>query len=342
LKRVVFQRKLGSVHDKTLRVATLAEALAVQIGAEAGIGARAGMLSKCDLLTDLVKEFPELQGTMGRYYALHDGESALVADAMEEQYLPRFAGDGLPLTAVGQSLAVADKVDTLIALFGIGQPPSGAKDPFGLRRAALGVLRIIIENGLDIDLIQTLDLAVEGFPDDTLAKGCAGQVYDYMMERLRAYYLDRGAKHDEFEAVLVLRPAKPLDFDRRLQAVREFRQFDAAASLAAANKRIANILRKAGDTVPDRVDPALFVEAEETALYEQTLACREQADALLASGDYAGSLAALAGLREVVDRFFDEVMVMAEDKALRGNRLALLTTLRALFLQVADVSKLQD
>lgn len=341
LKQVVFQRQLGSLFDKSERVAGLTEVLAVQFGVEAGFGARAAMLSKCDLLTDMVKEFPELQGTMGRYYALNDGERADVADALQDQYLPRFAGDSLPSGPIGQALAIADKLDTLVGIFGIGKPPSGAKDPFGLRRAALGVVRSVVENGLPVDLQETLQQAVAGYPEGSLSTDTAEQVYAFIMERLRAYYLDRGAQHDEFEAVLALKPSSPVDFARRLQAVRAFRELDAAASLAAANKRIGNILRKSEDRRKATLDPALFVDAEESALYQQAQASGVRTAELLRDGDYSAVLEHLAGLREVVDAFFDKVMVMAEDPALRANRLALLKHTRALFLEVADISKLQ-
>ncbi len=345
LKNVVFQRQLGTLFDKTERVTALTEHLSVRLGAADGIGSRAGLLSKCDLLTNMVKEFPELQGTMGRYYATHDGEDAAVADALEDQYLPRFAGDVLPGTTVGQALAIADKLDTLVAIFGIGQAPSGARDPFGLRRAALGVLRILIENRLELDLRETLTLAVNPFPAGVLRDDTSQQVYDYMMERLRGYYVDQShgqaTSIDEFEAVLALHPASPLDFHRRLDAVRAFRKLDAAASLAAANKRIANILRQAGDQVADQIAPELFELAEENELHQQAEACATDADQQMARGDYQGVLAGLASLRVAVDSYFDQVMVMADDPAVRGNRLALLTRLRGLFLQVADISRLQ-
>lgn len=341
LKQVVFQRQLGSLHDKSQRVSALAEGLASQLNVEAGLGARAGMLSKCDLLTDMVKEFPELQGTMGRYYALNDGEGAAVADAIADQYLPRFAGDAVAAGAVGQALAVADKVDTLVGIFGIGKAPSGAKDPFGLRRTALGVVRTVVENRLPFDLVGILQRAVEAFPEGSLGEGTSVEVYDFIMERLRGYYLERGVQQDEFAAVLGLRPTSLLDFDRRLEAVRGFRQLEAAASLAAANKRIGNILRKAELETVAAVDPALFSEAEEVALHQQAEASAERTQSLLADQDYGALLLHLSGLRDVVDAFFDRVMVMAEDPAMRANRLTLLTRVRDLFLQVADISRLQ-
>ena len=342
LKHVVFQRQLGTLYQKSERIAGLAEALAVDLGAVAGQGARAGMLSKCDLLTGVVKELPELQGTMGRYYALHDGEAEPVAAAMEQQYLPRFAGDELPDSTLGRALSIADRLDTLVGIFGIGQPPTGTRDPFALRRAALGVLRIIIEGELPVSLTALLQQAVVGYPDGTLEDGTADKVYEFMLDRLRAYYLDRSASPQEFEAVRVLRPASPLDFDQRLQAVRSFRKLEAAAALAAANKRIGNILRKNPGEVPMRVDVALFEHDAENALFAAAVAAGEDAGAMLANSDYGGVLSRLAALREPIDTFFDEVMVMAEDPGRRGNRLALLTQLRGLFLQVADVSQLQD
>jgi glycyl-tRNA synthetase beta chain len=342
LRHVVFQRRLGSLYDKTERVARLATRLADLLGVDHGEAARAAMLSKCDLQTQMVFEFTELQGTMGRYYARHGGEPEQVARALEEQYWPRHAGDALPETGVGQVLALADRLDTLVGIFAIGQKPTGAKDPYGLRRAALGVLRILIERSLDLDLALLIEAAADGYGEaDVDASAAVEPVFDYMMERLRAYYADRGIGGDVFEAVLACRPTRPLDFDRRVRGVEHFRDLPEAESLAAAHKRIHNILRKVEGTLPERIDAARFSEDAERALYERLDALRATALPLFGEGRYTEGLAALAALRDPVDHFFDTVMVMAEDAAVRDNRLALLNSLSGLFLEVADMSKLQ-
>jgi len=341
LKSVVFQQQLGTIYDKSQRVGAIAAKIAEVIGGEPELAARAAQLAKCDLMTEMVGEFPELQGIMGRYYAQHDGEPAEVAAALDEQYMPRFAGDALPQGRTGQAVAIADKLDTLIGIFGIGQVPSGDKDPFALRRAALGALRVIIEQGLDIDLLAMLDhaaLANTGLFDNDQV---VDQVFDFMMGRLKAYYHDAGVAPDTFEAVLVQRPTRPLDFDARLRAVTAFRALAEAESLAAANKRISNILRKSEEAIPGKVDTALLQDAAEKALHEQVEAMAAKVTPLFAARDYEAALKQLAGLREVVDAFFDAVMVMADEAAIRANRLALLNRLRSLFLEVADLSQLQ-
>ena len=341
LASVVFQQKLGTLQDKSQRVSAIAEAIARGIGGDPALAARAALLAKCDLMTNMVGEFPELQGIMGRYYASHDGEPAEVALALDEQYMPRFAGDQLPASKTGQAVAIADKLDTLIGIFGIGQVPSGDKDPFALRRAALGALRIIIEQGLDIDLWEMLEHAAETntglFDNDHVIT----QVFDFMMGRLKAYYQDQGVTPDTFEAVLAQRPTQPIDFDARLRAVTAFRSLPEAEALAAANKRIANILKKTDEAIPAQVDAHLLHDEAEKQLYQQIAAISDQVTPLFRSRDYATALKTLAGLREVVDAFFDQVMVMADDTALRANRLALLSQLRNLFLEVADLSLLQ-
>ncbi len=342
LRHVVFQRRLGTLFEKTERVAALTKHLAGLLNVDHGEALRAAMLSKCDLQTHMVFEFTELQGTMGRYYAEHGGEPADVAQALEEQYWPRHAGDNLPETGVGKALALADRLDTLVGIFAIGQKPTGAKDPYGLRRAALGVLRILIERELDLDLLALIRAAAEGYQGtDVDAAGAVDPVFDYMMERLRAYYTDRGIGVDVFEAVLACRPVRPLDFDRRVRGVEHFRSLPEAQSLAAAHKRIHNILRKVEGALPERIDPARFSEEAERALFEGLEALRRTALPLFGDGRYTEGLAALAALREPVDRFFDTVMVMAEDAAVRDNRLALLNSLSGLFLEVADMSRLQ-
>ena len=341
LASVLFQQKLGTLKDKSERVAAIAEAIAKVIGGDPALAARAALLAKCDLMTQMVGEFPELQGIMGRYYAIQDGEAGEVAQALDEQYMPRFAGDRLPTGKTGQAVAIADKLDTLIGIFGIGQVPSGDKDPFALRRAALGALRIIIEQGLDIDLWEMLEHAAETntglFDNDHVIP----QVFDFMMGRLKAYYQDQGVAVDTFEAVLAQRPTRPLDFDARVRAVTAFRALPEAEALAAANKRIANILKKTEQAIPDQVSAQLLQDDAEAQLYQQITAMTQQVTPLFQSRDYQAALKALAGLRAVVDNFFDQVMVMAEDDALRGNRLALLSQLRNLFLEVADLSLLQ-
>ncbi|MGM0676835.1 MAG: glycine--tRNA ligase subunit beta [Pseudomonadota bacterium] len=339
LRHVVFQQKLGSLHAKTLRVEQLAGYLAGQIGAPEAEARRAAHLCKCDLQTLMVYEFTELQGTMGRYYAQHDGEAASVARALEDQYLPRHAGDELPGEAVGRVLALADRLDTLVGIFAIGLKPTGAKDPFGLRRAALGVLRILVEAELPLDLEDLLQQAARGYGDAVPAMEAVPQVLDYVMERLRAYYHDRGIRPEVFDAVLSVRPTRPLDFDRRVRAVETFLGLPEAEPLAAAHKRIHNILRKVEGDLPEQVDPERLQEDAERALHERLEALWAPVSAHFDVGEYTQGLTELATLREPVDAFFDQVMVMAEDAALRDNRLALLNRLAGLFLRVADLSR---
>jgi glycyl-tRNA synthetase beta chain len=339
LAGIVFHARLGSMADKSARVAALAGVIARTLGADAAKAERAGALAKVDLLTQMVGEFPELQGIMGRYYARHDGEDDEVARALEEQYLPRFAGDRLPETRTGQALAIADRLDTIAGAFAVGNRPSGNKDPYGLRRGALGVLRIVIERALPLDLRALIEDAIARQP---VPGADADEIYEFMMERLRAYYLEgEGIDPDVFDAVLARRPTAPLDFDRRLRAVQRFLALEASASLAAANKRIANILRQAGDPELGPPDPQRFVEDAERVLHDALVAQAAVVEPLLAEGRYADALAGLAGLRATVDAFFDEVLVMADDPELRTNRLALLAQLRRLFLHTADLSRIQ-
>lgn len=347
LKSVVFQKELGTVYEKSERIAALAGLIAEQLGGRRTEGEQAGRLAKCDLMSEMVGEFPELQGIMGRYYAHKDGEAESVAEAMDEQYMPRFAGDELPRGAVGQAVAIADKIDTLVGIFGIGQPPTGSKDPFALRRAALGVLRIIIERGLALDLSVLIDESIASYRvgGKEFDSKLDGQVFAFMMERLRVYYADAGIAVDVFEAVSAVSPTRPYDFDQRVRAVNAFRELAEAESLAAANKRASNILRQAGEKGEKpsaSVNVSLLQERAETALAERVSAVAEAVKPALEKFDYTAALQEMAALRESVDAFFDEVMVMAEDDAVRLNRLALLNTLRNLFLQVADVSKLQS
>lgn len=344
LKTVVFQQKLGTLHDKTERVAKLARTLARTLHANVDHAERAARLGRCDLMTSMVGEFPELQGTMGRYYAAHDGEAAEVAQALEEQYRPRYAGDAIAAGATGRILALADRLDTLVGIFAIGQPPSGAKDPFALRRAALGALRTIIEGGLDLDLHAMLAEAASAFPAALAAGKAVEPVFDFMLDRLRAFYTERSdgaVRADEFDAVVACRPTRPLDFDRRLRALAAFRRLPEADSLAAANKRIRNLLRKVEGEAPFAVRIELLVEGPEQALAAALAELASEAVPMMEAGLYAEALERLAALRAPVDAFFDGVLVMAEDPAVRDNRLALLNELGALFLRVADLSRLQ-
>jgi glycyl-tRNA synthetase beta chain len=343
LKTIVFQNKLGTVFDKSARVAKLAAVITTEIGGDAALAERAALLAKCDLVTEMVGEFPDLQGIMGRYYAHLDGEHNEVAEALDEQYLPRFSGDKLPQTKTGQAVSLAEKLDTLVGLFGIGQPPTGMKDPFALRRAALGALRVVIENKLDVDLMQLLGQAQQGFDVTLTEQDVTTQVMRYLFERLRGYACDQGFKTDVFESVLAVQPSRPLDFMARLHAVAEFRQLEQAETLAAGNKRISNILRK-NDAEGDiaTIDSALLVEPAEQALSDKLHAVSLAIAPLLIQADYAGVLNILADMRDTVDGFFEQVMVMADDLAIRNNRLALLNQIRSLFLGVADISCLQE
>lgn len=343
LREVVYQRGLGSLFDKAMRTANLAAEIATALGVDPTPVQRAAALAKCDLVTGMVGEFPELQGIMGRYYALSDGEPPAVAEAIAEHYLPRFSGDALPTSVDGQILAVADKLDTLAGVFAIGKKPSGNRDPFGLRRAALGIIRVLIECDLDLDLKVLLDSAIAAQPKATEdSAGLAAELYTFISERLRRYFLDHdaGLATETFDAVLARNPASLVDFSRRLAAVQAFITLEPAASLAAANKRIANILKKAEDQGGDAVKEKLLTDPAEIALAKALESAREKVAPMLDAREYAGVLAALAELREPVDHFFDDVMVMADDKATRNNRLSLLSELRALFLDVADISRL--
>jgi len=343
LKRVTFQTKLGSLHDKSERVRALSGSIAGAIGGDPRLADRAAELAKCDLITSMVGEFPELQGLMGRYYAEHDGEHAEVCEALREQYLPRFAGDELPATRTGMALAIADKLDTIAGIYATGQKPTGTRDPFGLRRAALGLLRTSIERRLDLDLLSLIGQALAALPF-AAPEGCARDVYDYVIERLRAYYVEGDAGFEVttemFDAVLATRPASPLDFDARLRALVEFLHLPEAQALAAANKRIANILRKVTEPVGDRVDADRLVDPAEQILGEQVEAIARQVEPKFKTREYTEALKSLAVLRNAVDAFFDSVMVMADDPALRANRLALLKRMQGLFMHAADLSRL--
>lgn len=344
LKQIVFQQQLGTVYEKSERVAALAGSIAAQLGGDADRAQRAAQLAKCDLVTQMVSEFADLQGIMGSYYARNDGEPEDVAAALNEQYMPRFAGDRLPETLTGAALAIAEKLDTITGLFAIDQPPTGSKDPFALRRAALGVLRIIIGKELDLDLRVSIRAAVDALPEQVLEAGreqIAERVFDFMLDRFRAWYQAEGVPHHVFQSVFELRPSRPGDFDRRIQAVKRFSELPECEALAAANKRVANILKEdiaAAGTINDD----LLQETAEQQLAASVRSLQEEVEPLFAAGDYTAGLEKLAGIREPVDRFFDEVLVMTDDEALRANRLALLAGLRQLFLQAADVSCLHQ
>jgi len=340
LAGVVFQKQLGTLADKAHRSAAVAAFIAGQIGGEVGHARRAAELAKCDLVTEMVLEFPELQGTMGRYYATQDGEPAEVAQAMEEQYLPRFAGDAIPRSVTGQALALADRLDTLTGIFGIGQRPTGTKDPFALRRAAIGVLNILIKGERDLDLRELLELAAAQHQELPYAESLVEEVLTYMLDRFRAWGQDEGISAEAYLAVRSRPVTRPLDFARRLRAVQAFCGREEAAALAAANKRVSNILAKQADEIGSTVDATLLQEGAEQALHDALKAQREVVTPLFAQARYQEALDALAALREPVDTFFDEVMVMADDAAVRSNRLALLAELRALFLEVADIAQL--
>ena len=340
LETVLFQQQLGTLKDKTDRIEQLAGEIAKQIGADEAKAKRAGLLSKCDLMTNMVFEFTDTQGVMGMHYARHDGEDEEVAVALNEQYMPRFAGDELPKSLVASAVALADKFDTLTGIFGIGQAPKGSADPFALRRAALGALRIIVEKNLPLDLEDLVKKSAALFGDKLTNQNVVADVVDFMLGRFRAWYQDEGIAVDVIQAVLARRPTRPADFDARVRAVSHFRTLDSAEALAAANKRVSNILAKA-DAAIGEINLTACVEPAEKALAEAVLALRTEVQPLIAKGDYTAVLDKLANLRAPVDNFFDNVMVNAEDPALRQNRLAILNTLQGLFLQVADISVLQ-
>ena len=342
LAGVVFQKKLGTLADKAHRSAAVAAFIAGRIDGDVAQARRAAELGKCDLVTEMVLEFPELQGIMGRYYAANDGEAAEVAQALEEQYLPRFASDAIPQTRTGLALALADRLDTLTGIFGIGQRPSGTKDPFALRRAAIGVINILVKGKLALDLRELLELAAAQHQELPYAEGLVDEVLTYMLDRFRAWARDEGIDTEVYLAVRARPVTQPLDFARRLRAVQGFSRREEAAALAAANKRVSNILSKQQHDGSTEVDASLLEETAEKALYEALVSRHEAVMPLFAEARYSEALDALAGLREPVDTFFDQVMVMAEQPAVRHNRLALLAGLQALFLEVADIALLQQ
>ncbi len=341
LSSVVFQQQLGTLYDKTRRVSKLAGYIAQQLKGNKQLAIRAAELCKCDLMTEMVGEFPELQGIMGRYYAEHDGEDPQVARALDDYYKPRFAGDDLPDDIISQALALADRLDTLLGIFAIGQIPTGDKDPFALRRAGLGVLRILIEKQLDLDLRDLLQQAAKNFDKSIKAGTTIDALIAFILERLRAYYRDQKIRPDVLDAVTSNHPTRPLDIEQRLKAVNHFRQLEEAKSLAAANKRIGNILKKIDGKLPDKINSKLLQDSAEIQLFEKLTGLQQQVTEQVNNGEYQKALSQLASLRQPVDNFFDSVMVMVDDDKLRNNRVALLNNLHQLFLKIADISKLQ-
>lgn len=340
LANVLFQKDLGSVQAKSDRIAQVAGAIAALIGADSAVAERAGLLCKADLTSNMVSEFPETQGVMGMHYARNDGEAPGVAEAIYEHYLPRFSGDLLPDSTAGAAVAIADKLDTLVGIFGIGMVPKGDRDPFALRRAAIGLLRIIVEKKLPLDLEQLVSIAANSFGSLLTSSTVQTDVVDFLLGRFRSWYQEQQIDIDVIQAVLARRPTRPLDFDQRVHAVTAFRMLPQANALAAANKRVGNILAKVSGEIADTVDPALFSESAETALYDALTAASAAAQAHLAKSDYNAALSALAALQAPVDTFFDSVMVNADDDAVRANRQALLGQLQQQFLQIADISLL--
>ncbi|WP_338559688.1 glycine--tRNA ligase subunit beta [Erwinia sp. E_sp_B01_3] len=341
LETVLFQKELGTLRDKTDRIQALAGWIAGQTGADVNHATRAGLLSKCDLMTNMVFEFTDTQGVMGMHYARHDGEAEDVAVALNEQYQPRFAGDDLPSSPVACALAIADKMDTLAGIFGIGQHPKGDKDPFALRRAALGVLRIIVEKNLPLDLQTLTEEAVRLYGSKLSNAKVVDEVIDFMLGRFRTWYQEEGHSVDTIQAVLARRPTRPADFNARMKAVSHFRTLEEATTLAAANKRVSNILAKATEPLNDSVQASLLKENEEIQLATYVSALSSKLQPYFAEGRYQDALIELAQLRTTVDNFFEKVMVNAEEREVRINRLTLLAKLRELFLQVADISLLQ-
>lgn len=343
LKNIVFQQNLGSVYDKSQRVAQLAHHIATAVKGNVEYCQRAAELSKCDLITNMVGEFADLQGLMGYYYALHDGEPEEVAVAINEQYKPRFAGDSLPGTVTGCVLALADKLDSIVGMFAIGQPPTGSKDPFALRRSAIGVLRILVEAKLDLNLLLAIEQALALLEFAKPAPDSRDRIFDFLLERFRTWYLEEGIAVDVFQAVISVKPERPLDFHNRIEAVSFFSKLEASQSLAAANKRVSNILSKHSDTdIPVEIDPALLHEPAEQALFYHLTQIAQAVTPLFDKGIYREGLERLALLKEDVDLFFDKVLVMSPDLKLQANRLALLSQLRNLFLRVADISHLHN
>ena len=343
LKTVLFQKQLGTLYEKSQRIAELAGTIASMLDSDAALASRAGLLSKTDLMTNMVMEFPDVQGVMGMHYAKNDGESDAVALALNEQYMPRFAGDQLPTSHISSAVALADKIDTLVGIFGIGQVPKGDKDPFALRRAAIGVLRISVEMKLPLDLTELVQASIDSFADKlTHVDDLTSQVVDFILGRFRAWYQDQNIDIDVIQAVAARRPTKPADFAARIEAVSGFKRLSSGLALASANKRVANILAKNKITGSTNIDPSLFESEHETALADALNSIEATVNAFVNDANYQGVFDQLATLHVKVDDFFDNVMVMAEDEKVRNNRLALLSKLRTLFLLVADISILNQ
>lgn len=341
LETVLFQQQLGTVKDKALRLEALSGFIAHQIHTDVKFAERAGKLAKCDLVTNTVFEFPETQGIMGRYLAIKDGEHIEIATAIEEQYKPRFAGDELPSTLVSCSVSIAEKMDTLAGIFGIGQHPKGDKDPFALRRAAIGVLRIIVEKSLPIDLIELTEHAISLYGEKLSNKNAVDDIVNFMQGRFRAWYQEQGFAIDTIQAVLARKPSKPADFDARIKAVTHFRTLPAADALAEANKRVSNILSKANVNIADKINASLLSEGAEGELAKHIVILTDKLEPYFNQGRYQEALAELATLKEPVDAFFRDIKVMTDDEQIKLNRLALLNRLQSLFLRVADISLLQ-
>ncbi|RUO45664.1 glycine--tRNA ligase subunit beta [Idiomarina aquatica] len=341
LASVLFQKQLGSIQDKADRISALAGQIAGQLNASVDDAKRAGLLCKADLVSEMVLEFPETQGVMGKHYALNDGESEAVAEAIEQHYWPRFSGDNLPVSDVACAVALADKLDTLVGIFGIGQTPKGDRDPFALRRAALGLIRIMVEKGLNLDLQDVISTAADGFSDRLSNKTVVSDVFEFLMGRFRPWYQDQGIDVDVIQAVIARAPSRPADFDARIKAIASFKQLDAAESLAAANKRVGNILAKSEIELTGVINHDLLSEAQEQTLAAKIAQTEKSCEPDLATGNYEGALNRMADLRDDIDAFFDNVMVNADDEKVKTNRLNLLMQLRNLFLRVADISLLQ-
>lgn len=343
LKKIVFHEKLGTIFDKSERVAGLCKSISQELGADTANSVRAAYLAKCDLLTRMVGEFADLQGLMGSYYAEHDSEPGEVSAALREQYLPGFAGDQLPESLVGSVLAVSDKLDTIVSLFGINQPPTGSKDPFGLRRSAIGILRILIENELDLDILKTIDFSVRAYKNIELEPNTTAHVFEFFLDRFRSLYQEAGISSTVFESVFVLKPTRPLDFHHRVQAVQSFTKLTEAQALASANKRVSNLLSKQQptDSLP-KCKISLLREPAEHELYQAIQSKKVEVAPLIEKGDYTMCLRSLSTLKTSVDAFFDSVLVIHEDDMIRINRLALLHQLRDLFLKTADISYLHS
>ncbi|WP_114326314.1 glycine--tRNA ligase subunit beta [Candidatus Colwellia aromaticivorans] len=340
LETVLFQKQLGTLKDKSERIAHLSHLIAEKIG-ENGVDAyRAGLLSKTDLMSDMVLEFPQVQGTMGKYYALNDGENEAIAQALEDQYRPRYAGDNLPEATIGCAVAISDKIDTLVGIFGINQSPKGDKDPFALRRAAIGVIRIIIEKQLNLDLVTLINESISLFGDKLSNENTAENVLDFIMGRFRAFYQEQGIAVDVIQAVLAKKPSAPLDFDKRIKAVSYFGELPEAETLAAANKRVANILAKFDGQLYEGFKTELATEQAERDLADVFQSINLKVSPLMADKNYQAALSELAQLKTPIDTFFDNVMVMSDDEAVKINRLTLLNEIRNSFFAIADISLL--